>query len=108
MNDWRKERDLLVEESMAFAQRLRGDAPKRIDFPQTVAKPLSQGIAAQPKPMAVEVRERDVIQGRLANFKANQEKFQQEREEYFTRTMANARAMQRTPRSREDDKPSSR
>jgi len=46
-----------------------------------------------------------VIQRRVADFKANQKKFQKDREEYYTRTMANARATQWTPRSRGNDKP---
>jgi hypothetical protein len=50
-------------------------------------------------------RERDVLQMRVANFKANQRKFQQEREDYCTRTMSDARATQWTPPSRDNDKP---
>jgi len=46
-----------------------------------------------------------VIQRRVANFKANQKKFQKEREEYYARTMSAARATQRTPRSHDNDKP---
>ncbi|HET7886878.1 MAG TPA: hypothetical protein VFL62_11680 [Bradyrhizobium sp.] len=36
-------------------------------------------------------RERDEIAARVANFKATQEKFKREREEYFTSTLENAR-----------------
>jgi len=38
--------------------------------------------------------ERTVIQRRVANFKAHQERFEREREEYFATTMATARATQ--------------
>jgi hypothetical protein len=38
--------------------------------------------------------ERTVIQRRVANFKAHQERFEREREEYFTTTLAKARATQ--------------
>ena len=119
MNDWRKQRDLLIEETMAFAQRVRSDAPKKFEFPKTVAPPVSQGVSTQPEPvrppMTAEVptpkdrldSERDVIQRRVANFKANQKKFQNDREDYYTRTMSDARATQ-TPRSRDNDRPLSR
>ncbi len=36
-------------------------------------------------------REREEIAARVANFKATQEKFQREREEYYTTTLENAR-----------------
>jgi chorismate mutase len=36
-------------------------------------------------------REREEIATRVANFKATQEKFQREREEYFATTLENAR-----------------
>jgi hypothetical protein len=36
-------------------------------------------------------REREEIIARLANFKATQEKFEREREEYFVTTLENAR-----------------
>jgi hypothetical protein len=36
-------------------------------------------------------REREEIAERVANFKATQEKFKREREEYFTTTLDNAR-----------------
>lgn len=36
-------------------------------------------------------REREEIATRVANFKATQEKFQREREEYFSTTLDNAR-----------------
>jgi chorismate mutase len=36
--------------------------------------------------------EREEIAARVANFKATQEKFEREREEYFVTTLANARS----------------
>lgn len=36
-------------------------------------------------------REREEIVGRVASFKATQEKFEREREEYFVTTLQNAR-----------------
>jgi hypothetical protein len=114
MNDWKKQRDLLIEETMAFTQRLRSNAPTQFELPNTVPQPLSSGVAIKPEPwqlpVAAEVltpknrleTERDVVQRRLANFKATQKRFQQEREEYYTRTMSDARATQWTPTSRDN------
>jgi hypothetical protein len=113
MHEWKKELDLLVEETMAFVQSIGADASKTIDFPQRIAPTVPQTEAASVhQPMAAEVttpkdrldRERDVIQKRVANFKANQKKFQKDREEYYTRTMATARA-QWISQSRDNDKP---
>jgi hypothetical protein len=117
MDDWKKQLDLLVEETLLFIRSVGGDASKKIDFPQTAAPRESQGVVRQPEtaqlPMAVEVsppkvrfdRERDEIHRRVANFKANQKKFQKDREEYYTRTIADARATQLSPRSSDNDKP---
>jgi chorismate mutase len=43
--------------------------------------------------------ERAAILRRVANFKANQQRFHREREEYFAGTMAKARANQWTPQT---------
>jgi hypothetical protein len=42
-------------------------------------------------------REREEIIARLANFKATQEKFEREREEYFVTTLENARHSSERP-----------
>jgi hypothetical protein len=41
-------------------------------------------------------REREEIAARVANFKATQEKFKREREEYFTTTLESARYGERS------------
>jgi chromosome segregation ATPase len=41
-------------------------------------------------------REREEISARVATFKATQEKFKREREEYFTATLENARHGERS------------
>jgi len=50
-------------------------------------------------------REREEIANRVASFKATQEKFAREREEYFVTTLENARASQHIVR-RQFDPPS--
>jgi hypothetical protein len=46
-------------------------------------------------------REREDIAARVASFKATQEKFKREREEYFTTTLENARQSERSRRALE-------
>jgi hypothetical protein len=46
-------------------------------------------------------REREEIATRVANFKATQEKFQREREEYFVTTLENARQSEHSRHTRE-------
>jgi hypothetical protein len=113
MDDWKKQLDVLVEETMAFVRNVSGDASKKIDFRQTVAPRELQGVpelmqlamaAKVAPPIETLDRESDMIQRCVANFKANQKKFQNEREEYYARTMSAARATQRTPRSHGNDK----
>ena len=113
MDEWKRQLDVLVEETMAFVRTVSGDASKKIDFRQTVAPLELQGVPELMQlPMAAKVpppidkldRESEVIQKRVANFKANQKKFQKEREEYYARTMSAARATQWTPRSHDNDK----
>ena len=108
MDVWKKQLDLLVEETMAFVRTVGDDASKKIDFPQSAAPREKQGVPRHPEPMQLQMAaevstpkdrldgERDVIQRRVADFKANQKRFQKDREEYFARTMANARATQWT------------
>ena len=98
MDDWKKQRDLLIEEAMAFAQRVRSNAPKHSPVVATQPEPWQLPMAGEvPTPKDRLDAERDVVQRRLANFKATQRKFQQEREEYYARTMSAARATQWSP-----------
>jgi hypothetical protein len=46
-------------------------------------------------------REREEITARVASFKATQEKFKREREEYFVTTLENARLGERSSRALE-------
>jgi hypothetical protein len=67
------------------------------DFALSVQRPIAaKEPASQDKPDT----EGAIIRKRLENFRANQERFRREREEYCTTTMAKARANQWTPQSR--------
>jgi hypothetical protein len=107
MNDWMKQRDLLIEETLEFVQGITTDLKTAVpsaqkeaetkEYPTAVQNPV---VAEVPAPKDKLDMERTAILRRVANFKANQQRFQREREEYFQNTMAKARATQWTPESR--------
>jgi hypothetical protein len=95
---WTEERDRFIAETLAFVQSVKGKTPKRESrievvavgtrkhAPAPVEIPLSR--TAQPAPSDV----RTEIQNRISNFRAHQERFHRERDEYFMTTLAKARA----------------
>jgi hypothetical protein len=109
--EWMKERDLLIAETMEFVQSLAGGkpglGPPSGSEPGGAAAPVQAPIiqadeslepskAIQPGvrlPRAIVGSDvRAEIQTRLANFRAHQERFHREREEFFSATLARARA----------------
>ena len=71
MTNWKADLDALVEEAMAFTKNIRVEAA----MPRTVVEPNRMP--------PVNLRsERDEIRQRVANFKAHQERFAREREDY--------------------------
>jgi hypothetical protein len=88
VQQWLKDHDLLVQETLAFAQRLAAGRPARIEaLPQDEP---ARAVEPVPKPYD-KLFEREEIRQRLAGFKATQHKFQREREEYYRMTMAKVR-----------------
>jgi hypothetical protein len=107
MTEWRRQRDLLIEEALAFAQAIAADAPTAVtpvhppDGAQGITSSAQRlGAVTKPAPADTLDSERIFIQKRLANFKAHQELFQRQREDYFQNTLSKARANQWTPQSR--------
>lgn len=127
MMDWKKERDLLIAQTLAFVQSVSGKAPgtepnaeaeTRIEAaPQVEAAPaeapeinavevsaveiLAAQIIATPRDVQVNIKiprsivssdVRTEMQARVTNFRAHQERFHREREEYFSTTLREARA----------------
>jgi len=72
MADWKTELDALVEETTAFAKSLRVEPP----MPRTIVEPNRM------PPVSRIVSEREEIRQRVANFKAHQQRFISEREDY--------------------------
>ncbi|TPQ34884.1 hypothetical protein C2U70_16185 [Bradyrhizobium guangdongense] len=114
---WIRERDALIAQTMAFVQSVTGrkdgfpradEAPAvpaatvdivsyvaiertvEIEAPQTPAAPAPQPFEVAPPRIAGDFRAE--IQGRVANFRKHQERFEREREEYCATTLAKLRA----------------
>ncbi len=81
----------LIDQTLSLAKNVAVPEPKPID----VAPPSWQRpCAKQLTPKERLEMERADIQKRVATFRANQQRFQKEREEYYTTTMAKARVTQ--------------
>ena len=108
---WMRERDLLIAQTMAFVQSVTGSKPaaeKPVAFSAATsdlpaASPIMPDIEAMlaeaignpqpPKPAqisrpALRSEYQNEIQARVANFRAHQQRFLREREEYCSTTMA--------------------
>jgi hypothetical protein len=83
-----RDRDLLIQETMAFAQRVAAAKPVRIETATQVEFQKRVELAQRKGKLF----ERDEIGERVAEFKATQRKFEREREEYFDKTMAKIRS----------------
>jgi hypothetical protein len=104
MNEWMKQRDLLIEKTLAFVQGVAINASRIPSLqPEGDAKepatPVQMSVVAKDPAANEKVEtERALIHSRLMNFKAHQQRFQREREEYFAMTIAKARANQSGPK----------
>jgi hypothetical protein len=111
---WIKERDALIAQTMAFVQSVSGgnESLSRFDpgpggaiaaKPEVKPEPVAPvemktvEIPGPPKniPASRQFQQVDVkteIQARIASFRAHQERFNRERHEYFSATLARLRA----------------
>jgi hypothetical protein len=96
---WKQERDLLIAQTMAFVQSVAGQSA----FAVTPAEPpAARGPANVPSPREVIASRplvpikhsdlREEIQRRVAAFRARQQLFERDRDEYCNATLARARA----------------
>ncbi len=101
---WKKERDLLIAQTMAFVQSVAGKTteaagrvePLPLDEPDKVERPVET--AAIARPSAVRHSElREEIRGRVAAFRAHQELFNRNRDAYCDSVMAKVRAATEHP-----------
>jgi len=110
---WKKDRDSLIAQTMAFVQSVTGRREElrpelkqvlpavEIDVRAELATALEIVDAAEPPPMTVPTSQpRQVvltdiqkeIRDRVASFRAHQQRFNKEREEYFSATIAKLKA----------------
>jgi hypothetical protein len=86
---WMKDRDRLIEETLAFAKSVAKLGPVQIEAPQVeTSKAVAPQESTKPRDRLFE---REEIRERVAEFKATQNKFQREREEYYSATMGKVR-----------------
>src|ERR1700755_1348487 len=110
---WMRDRDSLIAQTMAFVQsvngrreelrpgRRQGLPPVEVDVRAELATALEIVDAAEPPPMTAPVSQpRQVvlsdiqkeIRDRVASCRAHQQRFNREREEYFSATIAKLKA----------------
>src|SRR5436305_12528031 len=99
MKLWMRERDQLIEQTMAFVEGVAAAGPSRARTavpppPQASRQVEPPRIAAPAKPAAPHfmASERAEIQQRVANFKAQQQKFQRTREAHYDEIFLKTRA----------------
>ena len=106
---WKNERDSLIAQTMAFVQSVTGRRnatpapvlpPVEIDVRAELATALEIVEAAEPPPAPPIAPTRQIvltemqkeIRDRIASFRAHQQRFNREREEYFSTTLAKLKA----------------
>ncbi|HEY2248385.1 MAG TPA: hypothetical protein VGH70_13150 [Bradyrhizobium sp.] len=108
---WMKDRDSLIAQTMAFVQSVTGRReelrpdlkqvlpPVEVDVRAELATALEIVDAAEPPPVTVSQPRQVVltdiqkeIRDRVASFRAHQQRFNKEREEYFSATIARLKA----------------
>jgi hypothetical protein len=77
MTDWKADLRALVQESTAFTTSTRVEPP----MPRTIVEPNRM------PPVNLNNSERDEIRQRVANFKAHQERFARDREDFAASQM---------------------
>jgi hypothetical protein len=95
MKLWMRERDQLIEQTMAFVEGVAAMRPVRAE-PAPKPEAPRPVVAIKPATAIFLGSERAEIQQRVANFKAQQEKFQRAREAHYTAIISETRA---TPRN---------
>lgn len=109
---WKKDRDLLIAQTMAFAQSVAGKTAEaegraesnQLDEPTEVQRPVGTAAIARPSPVRhSELREE--IRGRVAAFRAHQELFNRNRDEYCDSVLAKVRASTEHPSTAPGDQP---
>jgi hypothetical protein len=92
MKLWMRERDQLIEQTLAFVEGVAATRPAR---PAPAPRPEPPQQTAKAAKIEFTGSERAEIQQRVANFKAQQEKFQRAREAHYHAIISQAREIPR-------------
>jgi hypothetical protein len=111
MKLWMRERDQLIEQTMAFVQGVAAAKPVRAalaparaepakpvaqaspaELPRELSRPAGIAPIIAPMGLAPMASERTEIERRVAKFKAQQQKFQRAREAHYDAIFSKARA----------------
>lgn len=111
---WKKERDLLIAQTMVFVQSITGktEVEGRVESipphePTEVGQPVETVAITRPSPVRhSELREE--IRGRVAAFRAHQELFNRNRDEYCDSVLAKVRASKEYPSETPDKRSTKR
>src|SRR3954451_20936479 len=95
MKLWMRERDQLIEQTRAFVEGVAALQPARSE-PAPTPEPSRPVAAVKPATAIFLGSERAEIEQRVANFKAQQQKFQRAREAHYHAIISETRA---TPRN---------
>ena len=112
---WKQERDLLVAQTMAFVQSVAGN-PAYPDPPAEPAPANGPASVVSPRELLTPTRLstpkhselREEIQRRVAAFRARQQLFARDRDEYCNATLARVRALTEQTATASDRPPSKR
>jgi hypothetical protein len=116
MMKWKMERDLLIAQTMAFVQSVTAGKTDAEDWaesilpdqPVEVARPAHAVPVVRPTPPARPNDMREEIRGRVAAFRAHQELFRRDRDNYCESVLAKVRAATQRPSRTVDDQPTKR
>jgi hypothetical protein len=98
---WVVERDLLIAQTMAFVQSVTGKKPEaeaQLESPSSPAVQIEQPespaevVETPRRPLAARSPVREEIEGRVAAFRAHQQRFDRERDRHFNSVLTGIRA----------------
>ena len=98
---WVVERDLLIAQTMAFVQSVTGKKPEaeaQLESPSSPVVQIEQPespaeiVETPRKPLVARSPVREEIEGRVAAFRAHQQRFDRERDRHFNSVLTGIRA----------------
>jgi predicted metal-dependent phosphoesterase TrpH len=111
---WKKDRDLLIAQTLAFVQSVTSEKTDAEDRAESIPLDLLAEVKWPAAPAAPVVRPtsparlddmREEIRRRVAAFRAHQELFSRDRDEYFKSVLAKARSAAGRPSGASSDQP---